>query len=168
MRHPLPGDLEWVDGVLDVWPCTLRWDVKGHTPSLPALQGRLWDGVATQRVALDGDGAPCALLQLVDVDLVNGIARVEAIARHSADADVVAAVDRFVALAGADFPLRRGYVHAVADGFDAGRALPAARLVGRLRGCHLRDRGHYEDVVIHEIDFTEPGSESGAVAAAAR
>jgi hypothetical protein len=34
----------------------MRWDFEGHAPSLPSLVSRLWDGVATERMALDDTG----------------------------------------------------------------------------------------------------------------
>lgn len=149
MRHPMQSDLEWVDDALDTWPCTLRWDVRGHTPSAPSLVGRLWDGVVTQRVAVDDHGEPSGLLQLIDVDLVNRTARLEGIARSCPSS--AASLRQFVATVFHDFPLRVAHIFAVADAMDVEQLVPDATEVGRLREHHLRGRGDYEDVVIYEI-----------------
>lgn len=153
MRHPLASDLVWIDDVLDDWPCTLRWDIKGHTPPAPALASRLWDGVVTQRVSTDDTGQPTGLLQLVDLDLLNGTARIEILAPDPERA--TPAWKSFVAEVLDDFPLRFAHTFAVADGFDIAAMDPTAREVGRLREHHLRGRGRYEDVVIHEVDMRD-------------
>lgn len=158
-RHPVPADLEWLDGAVDGWPCTLRWDVRGHTPSAPALARRLWDGVATQRVAPDGDGRPAGLLQLTDVNLVDRIARLEAITCDPAAA--APAAEDFLRQVFRDFPLRIVYVHAVTDALDALLLVPGAKEVGRLPDHHLRGRGMYADVAIHEVRGPDEAGEPG-------
>lgn len=165
MRHPVPVDLEWIDDIVDHWPCTVRWDVKGHTPSAPSLAARLWDGVATQRVATDDGGRPVGLFQLVDLHLLHGTARIEAIVSPG---DVAEPWRTFVVQAAAAFPLRSVQVFTVADGFDVGTVEPAAREVGRLPDHHLRGVGHYEDLVIHEVDIAAVRGRRGAAAAAPR
>ena len=151
IRHPVPSDLAWIDDALDEWPCTVRWDVKGHSPSLPSLLGRLWDGVVTQRVVIEADGQPSALFQLIDVDLVDGAARVEAIARRE---DAVAeAWCSFLAEVAESMPLRTVDVVAVADSFRVESVDRTAREVGRLPDRHWRGSGRFADVVIHSIEL---------------
>lgn len=149
LRHPIPGDIEWIDEVVDEWPCTLRWDVKGLTPSVPSLMSRLWEGVATQRVVLGSDGAATGLLQLVDLSLVHGTGRFEALTRSPHEA--APSMQAFVEQVFDDLPLRVTHVFAIADAMDIAILLPEAREVGRLRDRHLRGRGTYEDLAIHEL-----------------
>jgi hypothetical protein len=153
MRHPIPADLEWLDDAVDGWPCTVRWDVSGYTPSEPLLAARLWDGVATQRVTLDADGQPSGLVQLTDVNLINRTARLEVIACDPALIET--SVRIFLRQAFEDFPLRIVYLHAVADALDVAALVPDAKEVGRLREHHLRGRGTYEDLAIHELRLPE-------------
>jgi hypothetical protein len=149
MRHPLPADLAWVDDVLDEWPCTLRWDVRGLTPSVPSLVSRLWDDVATHRVGLDGDGRPCGLVQLVDMNLVNRTARLEAVLRPGPEAANL--LRGFIEEIFRDFPLRLTHTFAATDAMDVGQLVPEATEVGRLPQYCFRGGGRYEDVVIHEV-----------------
>lgn len=149
MRHPIPSDIGWIDHALDDWPCTLRWDVKGHTPAAPAIAARLWDGVATQRVIHDDTGRPCGLLQVVDVDLLDGTGRLEALARSE---EVVSVVwSAFVEEIMSDLPLRSFDVVAAADGLRVDALAASAREVGRLPERRWRGCGRHVDVVLHEI-----------------
>lgn len=166
MRHPVPADLAWIDDALDEWPCTLRWDVKGHSPSVPSIVGRLWAGVATQRVVVGADGRAAALFQLVDVDLVDGAARIEAIARP--DDAVADAWRAFLAEVADSVPLRCVDVVAVTDGFRVESVDPTAREVGRLANRHWRGSGRFADVVIHTIDLTTDERRWGGHPAPAR
>ena len=148
-RFPVPGDLVWIDDALDEWSCTVRWDARGLTPTLPSLVSRLWDGVATQRVLLDQHAGPVGLVQLTSVNLLNGSGSLEAIVEDPGpSSDLVAA---FAEQVFEDFPLRVVLLHAVADALSVGALLPAAKEVGRLSDYHFRGRGRYEDVCIFEL-----------------
>jgi hypothetical protein len=164
MRHPLPADLGWIDDGVDDWPCTLRWDVKGHTPTPPALAARLWDGVVTQRVIEGEDGRPHGLLQVVDVDLVDGTGRLEVMAR-SEDA-VATAWPGFVVEVTHDLPLRSLDVVAAADGMRVDAFAPGAFEIGRLRERRWRGCGRRVDVVLYEIGLGAPDGGFGAAAVA--
>lgn len=164
MRHPLPADLDWIDESLDDWPCTLRWDVKGHTPAVPAVVARLWDGVTTQRVIEDDQGRPDGLLQVVDVDLVDGAGRLEALARS--EEAVATAWSAFIEQITRELPLRSLDVAAAADGLRVEAFAPDAREVGRLRDRRWRGCGRHVDVVLHELVLASiDGSTDDAAAA---
>lgn len=148
MRHAVPHDVEWIDDVLDRWPVSLRWDVRGWTPSRHDLVSRLWDGVVTQRVVLD-NGSPAGLLQLVDVDERNGSGRIDVVVRD--ETTIGDPMRVFVGDVFRSVRLRVIHVHATVDALDVDTLLSGTSEVGRLRERQFRGRGRYADVAIHEL-----------------
>jgi hypothetical protein len=148
----VPDDVGWIDAVVDRWECTRRWSLRGRTPPMPLLWSLLWDDVTAQQAIRDERGAAVALLQLVHLDLDNGVAELGLLA----DPDHVhrwsGPLDDFLARVFRDFPLRKLTFATVAGDLRVGELFGArAHQTGRLYRHHHFGGGLYTDVEIYEV-----------------
>jgi len=146
-----PADAGWLAQAMDEWDCSVRWALRGRTPSPSVVQGLLWSGVTAQRVVRTADGVPAALFQLVDVDLVNGLAQMALVVDPPRADDLTPLLADFVAKVFRDFPLRKIVATAPSDAPAVQQCLGSlGRLVARLAGHHRRTASEYVDVLVYE------------------
>lgn len=147
-----PADVEWVARAIDSWDCSSRWSLRGQTPSPEQMQRLLWDQVYLQKALRTDAGAAAGLLQLVDLDLHDGIGRLGLLLDRARMTSLAPGVEDFLRLSFRNFPLRKICVVAPCDAFDApGWFGPQLRCVGTFAAHERRGRDTYADVAIHEI-----------------
>ena len=147
-----PTDVEWLAAVVGDWDCSSRWSIDGVAASPGLVQGLLWNGVAAQRLVGTPAGEPAGLVQLVDVDLRNGVVQV-ALVLDPRHADTLAGpVAAFVSRVFRDFPIRKVLVTAPSDAATIGACLqPLGDVVARLPDQLRRSPTHFVDVLIYEV-----------------
>lgn len=152
LTNVVPDDIGWVDTVVDRWECSQRWSLCGQTPPMPLLWALLWDDVTVQQ-AVRGDGSDAvALLQLVNVDLHNGVAGLGVLADPDHVPQLQAPVTGFLARVFRDFPLRKLTFGAVAGELRVADCFGnRARRVGRFHQHQRRSGDGYADLEIYEV-----------------
>ena len=152
LKPVTPEDLAWIDGAVDRWHGSLRWSIADQMPALAEVQARVWDDVAAQRTVWHPSTGPVALLQLVDVNLYNGVAGLELLVAPHAVSQLQSAVTGFVDRGAVDLPLRK-----LTFGCASG-ALPVRELTGGRAvpvGCYRNHEkvagGRYRDIDLYEL-----------------
>jgi hypothetical protein len=148
----VPGDIGWIDQVIDRWDGSSRWSLGGQTPPLPLMWALLWDDVAVQQAVRTDDGRAVALFQLAHVNLHDGVAELAMLADPEHVQQLNPLVATFLARVFRDFPLRKVTFGVAADERSitdcvGRRAHPA----GRLRQHRRRAADVYADVELYEV-----------------
>jgi hypothetical protein len=145
-------DLDWIARGLETWSRTQRWSLRGQTPS-PAMMRRLvHDHVSLQRVVRHDTGSPVAVVQLVDVDGINGNGQVALLADPHRLPELRPSVTEFVETVFAETSLRKLCVLAHEDELDVPTVFgSAATPIGRLVDHERRSPDDYADLLVFEI-----------------
>jgi hypothetical protein len=148
----VPGDIGWIDQVIDRWDGSSRWSLRGQTPPLPLMWALLWDDVATQQTVRDDDGHAVALFQLAHVNLHDGVAELAMLADPEHVAHLGPLATAFLARVFRDFPLRKVTFGVATDERSITHCFgPRAQPSGRLRQHRRRGGDVYADVELYEM-----------------
>jgi hypothetical protein len=161
VRSITPADVQWLDGGLDSWHCSVRWSLRGGAPSTRTVSDLLWRSVVRQQSIWIEPDRPVGLIQVHSIDLQHDVGRLAVLLDPDHGDANREGIATFLRETAELLPLRKLYLDAYADHLPVERYFgAAARLVGCYRGHQRRSESQFADLCLYEL-WCDDGEHSG-------